>query len=191
MTGIRSLRLWSFLDGRGVLGVGQGAVDAPSLSGYSSHSNSLFFFCVSSFPLHTSVRSADVRWRVSKIKIEVASENLPLPYLLMQTFQLNQFFFYSLLALTLQAWMKAVVFIASKMFLPNCSLIRSEELIHKQPPYFPISAALICWKVTFKVFFCGGGWGKKKYLKLQGWFFSEMNYALFQVSENHGWNIGI
>lgn len=85
------------------LELSKGLLDAPSLSGSRSHSDSLFFFCVSSFSLlgfslkcwtvgkiifknclllnsflplffwYTAVRCADVRRRVSKIKIKVTS----------------------------------------------------------------------------------------------------------------------
>lgn len=126
------------------LELSEGLPGSPSphsiLSGSDSHSNSLFFFCVSSFSLldlslsfwtvgkiifkHcllfnsllpdfflflffvclfvscTSMRS-DVGWRARKIKIKVASEDPPLPYLLIQIFQLNWFLLYSSLNLTL------------------------------------------------------------------------------------------
>lgn len=96
------------------------------------------------FSQYTAVRSADVRWRVSKIKIKVASEDLPLPYLLIQTFQLNQFFF-------IPCWHQPYrpewrQWFSSNMLLLNCSSFAVKNLyiihthnLHTSPLVLPWS----------------------------------------------------
>lgn len=70
MTGIRSFRVCDPLWVEEVcLELSKGLLDAPSLSGYSSHSDSLFFFCVSSFPL---LGFSLKFWAVGKIIFKLA-----------------------------------------------------------------------------------------------------------------------